>query len=152
MINYLLFAILTLVLVVFAWTWLYLFRKTRSIQRSIADFVTPPGENQPSKLDVFLAGYARQFGQIIAMEAKTTIMGKMSGDSRGAVAVQGAMLQDIAAKQSPILSALLDHSPRLAKTLAKNPALTNMALNILAGAAKPPEGGNHNAGVNPFGV
>lgn len=135
---------LTSIIVIFA---LVVRKKWRDIQT----FITPEGENQESPLGVALDLVARRFGLAVAMEVKTTFMGKESGLKRGEAAVAGDIAMDLMASSQPLIAGLLEGFPTLKKRLLKNPGLVGAALSLLGGNGKgggvAPGGG----GVSPGG-
>ena len=105
----------------------------------LVSFISPVAENEESPLAMVLDDVSRKMGHAIAMEVKTTFMGKESGFKRGEQALAGDLAMDLAADQQPLLMGLLDGFPTLKKRLLKNPSLVGAALSVLGGN-KPPSG------------
>jgi len=99
-------------------------------------FVSPAGENQPSALALLISQVAHQSGQAMAMEVKTTLMGKESSLRRGERAVAGDVALDLLSQEKPLLAGVLEGFPTLKKRLLKNPALLDAALGLLGGMNK----------------
>jgi len=128
-VSLLLLAVLTSTIVLLALA-------VRKIWREIVSFITPRAENEESPLAVVLDAVSHRAGQAVAMEVKTTFMGKESGLKRGEQAVAGDLAMDLAADQQPLIAGLLDGFPTLKKRLLKNPALISAALSLLGGNGK----------------
>lgn len=124
---------LLLVLVSMVALFLLAVRKT---WRQVVAFITPRAENEESPLGITLDAVAHRMGQAVAMEVKTTFMGKESGLKRGEAAVAGDVAMDVMAGEQPLIAGLLEGFPTLKKRLLKNPSLIGAALNLLGGNGK----------------
>jgi hypothetical protein len=114
------------------------FRRLRSqITDIIVDFVTPPDEKSPSKLGIAIANISHIAGHAIAVEVKTTIMGKLSGESRLASGIEGDIVDAAMENSQPALLGLLDSVPGLKKRLIKNPALAGFIMSKLGNIMQP---------------
>ncbi len=84
-----------------------LFRLLLSIYRGALEFVTPTAENSPSGLAKLVQDIGITMGRSLAVEVKTTLMGKASGDVR----LQQALKGDVLEAAQPGLAGLLDTLP-----------------------------------------
>ena len=134
--NTVLTGVLTLICFISGLVFILCVVTVRKLWREVVQFITPPAENEPSALALLFAQLAHQGGQAIAMEIKTTFMGKESGMKRGEQALAGDVLTDVVGAQSPIMGAILDGFPTLKKRILKNPGLVGAALNLVGGMAK----------------
>lgn len=106
-------------------------------------------EGKPSNFGILVDSIASSAGRALALEVKTTIMGKLSGISRGEKAVEGAIAQD--SLPGGIMS-LIQSMPSLNKLVSKNPGLLTLAANALSGlVARTHSGapGNGSNDLNP---
>lgn len=122
----------------------YLLRYLHSVFR---DFVSPEGEGQPSPLAKAMDAGASMLGRAIIAQAKTTMMGQVSGQVRAEQAVNGDISEDLLSS-NPLAASLLGQFPHLRKTLRRNPQLADMALSALARRF----GGNNGAGIGGSGA
>lgn len=148
-VNTLLTAVGLALLGVLTATTVVLALEIRRAWREVVLFVSPVAENEESPLGVALDALAHRVGQAVAVEVKTTLMGKESGLKRAENAVAAGITQDILAEKQPVLAGILSGFPTLKKTLLKNPGLVGAALNLLSGngqaggkALGPNTGGN----------
>jgi len=138
--------ILTAILVFLA----VFFRKIRDWEAALLVFTTPQGKDEASPLSNFIEAAAARAGHSIALELKTTLMGKASGEARRGQAIESAALQDIAGQQSPLLGMAMQMFPNLGRKVARNPALLDQLLKMLPRmqggmpGAGPGPGNNHN--------
>lgn len=102
------------------------------VKRIITAFITPPAENEPSPLGKAIDAVSVIAARSLVAQAKTTFMGKQSGDSRAMAAVDGDIAQDLIGSQIPLLGGLLDSFPTLKKTLRRNPMLVDYAMSKIA--------------------
>ena len=130
MLNILLIAELVLLLAVFC-CFIRFWLEIRQLQHNIRMFFTPPGGDEPSEFAEVVNTVGKALGRSAAMEAKTTMMGKASGEARLETAIQGDMLNDTINHKSPVLGALLESFPTLKKRASKNPAVIEYLLNHL---------------------
>jgi len=106
------------------------------IRRQLTSFITPMAENEESPLALVLDALAHRAGQAVAMEVKTTFMGKESGLKRGERAVAGDVAMDLVGQEQPLIAGLLEGFPTLKRRLLKNPGLIGAALSLLGGNGK----------------
>jgi hypothetical protein len=112
----------------------------RKTYREVMKFVSPGPENAPSQLAVLIDTIAHSSGQAIAMEVKTTLMGKASGLARSENAAVGEIVEDQLAAHVPLASLLLNALPgKLKKTIMRNPDLIQ---SILSKIGTPGPGSN----------
>ena len=109
------------------------------ITSTITDFVSSPGPGVQSPLSQAIEAASKAAGHSIAMEVKTTLMGKASVVSKQESGIIEAIASDQMEAQQPLISGLLDTMPSLKKKLLKNPAL----LSSLAGLFQPTTTGSH---------
>lgn len=125
-------------------TWL-LYRR---VKRMIESFLVSSDANTPSQFATLIDTIARSAGHAIALEVKTTLMGKASAESRQLAAMQADISGD-AATSVPGLGALLAASPSLGKRLRRNPGLMDLAMqylpHLLGRSAGPGAGGSTNS-------
>lgn len=134
--NGLLTAFLLLLLAILASVSVIMALSVRKTWRQIVSFITPAAENQESPLAVVLDALAQRVGHSIAVEVKTTLLGKESGLKRGEQAVAGDVAMDLLGQEKPLLAGLLEGFPTLKKRLLKNPGLIGAALGLLGGNGK----------------
>ena len=94
----------------------------------VRTFVSPAGENTPSPLASTIDTASKIAGHAIALEVKTTLMGKVSGASRLADAVRTDVQGDVVAQQMPLMGEILEQSPSLRRRLGKSPGLMELLL------------------------
>ena len=114
--------------------------KSRQIISDFDDFIRP-GKDGKSELAGFVGLISQQFGTAIAMEIKTTLMGKASGQARLESAVMGDIASDQLESQNPLIAGLLSSFPTLKKRLLKNPELLGMIASKLPGMSGQPQNG-----------
>jgi hypothetical protein len=116
------------------------------IVENVARFVSSPDGTQPSQLALIVESAARSAGRAIAMEVKTTIMGKASVASRQETALMADMATDAINNANPILGTALDMFPTVKKRLTKNPALLEGLMGMLSkSGALGGNGSNHSS-------
>lgn len=110
-------------------------------------FFTSEDENTPSSFAKLMQDLAKMIGQSAAMEVKTTLMGKASGEARLEQAIQADIANDTIQAQSPGIAALLDAYPSLKKRALKNPGLVQFLLSRLGNTSVEMSG---NSGKSDF--
>jgi len=121
-------------------------RKYRQLQSIVSDFVLPAKPGEPSPLGLWIDNVSHTAGHAIALEVKTTLMGKASAVSRQTAAIEGDIVEDVAHAQ-PGMSGLLGAFPTLNKRLRRNPGLLELAAPLLAGMMGA-KNGNQTTGGN----
>lgn len=103
------------------------FLKIRNVFREFKDFITPTGENKPSKLAMTCEALSEMIGRSLVASLKGFLMGAKSAEVRQGNAVVGDGID-----ASPIggIVAMLPKSVRA--SLIKNPQLIDMALNFIS--------------------
>ena len=102
------------------------FLKIRNVFREFKDFITPSGENKPSKLAMTCEALSEMIGRSLISSLKGFLMGAKSAEVRQGNAEVGAGLD-----ASPI-GALVGMLPKSVRaSLIKNPQLIDMALNFM---------------------
>lgn len=101
------------------------------IKTVFSDFMESPGPGIPSPLGVLVDSASRTAGRAIAMEVKTTLMGKSSAASRQESGIMEDIATDQLNQQMPLLGGLLEVMPSLKKRLIKNPGLLQSLGGIL---------------------
>jgi len=125
-------------------TLILLFLMIRSLMREFYSFMSPPPEGEePSGIMSLVSEVGRASGRAIAMEVKTTAMGKASGEARLEKAIEGDIAQDTLNSKNPLIGGLLDMYPSLKKRALKNPGVVEFLLQRLgsAKAFNPPDNG-----------
>ena len=103
------------------------FLKIRGVFREFKDFITPPGENKPSKLALVCEALSEMIGRRLIASLKGFLMGSKSVEVRQANAEVGAGID-----ASP-LGAIVGMLPKSVRaSLIKNPQLLDYALNFMA--------------------
>ena len=102
-------------------------RKARDLEAGIRSFLTAPDANTPSPLALIVDQLAQVVARGVIAQAQTTIMGIKSGASRAAASAEAQANM----ARYPWLSVLAQLMPGAAKSLAKNPALLNLAGSML---------------------
>lgn len=118
-------ALLTLCLVV-------LTLKVLRYERTLYDFVMPQAEGKQSPLADALDAIAARFGRAVAMEVKTTLMGKASGMARQIDAAANEVAVEGAQAQFPAMANIFEAVPSLRKRAGKNAALLQLGLAALS--------------------
>ena len=117
------------------------------IETLVSDFMESPGPGLLSPLGVFIESASRTAGRAIAMEVKTTLMGKASVASRQESGIMEDIATDQINQQMPLLGGLLEVMPSLKKRMIKNPGLLQALGGILQssglGSVGSGSGGNH---------
>ena len=127
--------ILWLVFSVVSCLFLYLlYLCVRNFMRSIADFMAPPGEGEPAPVENLIEHASRVVGKSCAMEIKTTLLGKASGEARLEKAIESDLAQDAIQGSNPLVGSLLELSPSLKKRVLKNPGVIEFLLSHLGSA------------------
>lgn len=121
-----------LILAIYVYSLVRTYLIYRRAKRILEDFLTTPDANTPSQFAQLVDTISRAAGHAIALEVKTTLMGKASAESRQLTAMQGDVVTDAAAN-TPALNALLAASPSLGKRLRRNPGLIDLAMQFLPG-------------------
>jgi hypothetical protein len=114
----------------------FTFIKIRSVFREFKDFITPPGENKPSKLALVVESITELMGRSLVAHLKAMLMGTKSGDAKADMAATGEMID-----ASP-LGMIVNLLPKSVKrSLIKNPQILDYAMGILAKKQAPSD--NH---------
>jgi hypothetical protein len=100
--------------------------KINRVTRVFSDFISPPGENQPSPVAVVAESISEMFARSFTASLKAYFMGVQSGAAR---AENAAIGQAISASPAGGIIDLLPKS--IKKSLIKNPALLDYALAAL---------------------
>lgn len=125
-----------LITVVLAFVSIFAYRRLKSqVYESIYQFVSAPDEKTPSKLAQTVEMMSHIAGHSIAMEVKTTLMGKESGASRQEGAIIGDIVQDQMANSNPVMGMILNSFPTLSKRVRKHPELAMIASQALSNIA-----------------
>lgn len=120
--------------------------RVRSFIYEIYGLLSPIDEKTPSPFATFVDNAGHAAGHAMAMELKTTLMGKVSGDARLEQAINSDVAQDALSGANPLLGTLLDQFPSLKKRAFKNPGVVDYLLSKLAqspGGSNPPAMGDH---------
>jgi hypothetical protein len=136
-----LLACILLTNLIFLVSFCLIFLKIRSVYRGIVEFITPPAENQPSKLATVCETLSEMIGRSLVASLKTFLMGKKSGEVRAENAEKG---QEIDSSPVGAIVGMLPKSVRA--SLIKNPALLDYAINFMSKRGtgnQPGSGGNH---------
>lgn len=128
-----------------------IWRYWRRLAAEAVAFVSPAGPDLPSPLAQAVAAGSDMVARSIVAQAKGTFMGLESGASRQAAAVDGAIAEDLARQAHPVIGGLLDNFPQLKRTLRKNPALFDMAIQQLAGKLNGAKSETSSPGGDPLG-
>lgn len=132
-------AAILLVLLVFLALSFYILIKIRSKYREIVDFITPPGDKQPSQLAVVSEALAEMVGRAIVASLRGFLLGQKSIETRQANAQAEGELTT-----SP-LGGLVNMLPiSLKKSLIKNPQLLDLAMGFMSRSGG--SGGNGRTG------
>tara|TARA_Y100000310_G_scaffold155137_1_gene154612 strand:- start:372 stop:839 length:468 start_codon:yes stop_codon:yes gene_type:complete len=126
------------------------FVMVRSLMRELYTFIAPPVDGEEASPIMSLVNeVGKASGKAIALEIKTTAMGKASGQARLEQAIQGDIAQDSLTANNPLVGGLLEMYPTLKKRALKNPGVTEFLLNRLTaqpGVNIPGNGGQSNYG------
>lgn len=107
---------------------------SKRVFSQIVAFITPEADGKPSSLALTVQAGGEMIARSIVAQAKSTFMGKQSGDVRGEQAVLADIATDKINMVNPALGAILNSFPSLGKTLRRNPALIDFALSKLTGS------------------
>jgi uncharacterized protein YneF (UPF0154 family) len=136
-----LLALILLVNVIILCGFAYAFVKIRGVFREFKEFITPPAENQPSKLALVCESLSEMIGRSLVASLKGFLMGAKSAEVRGANAEVGAGID-----ASPI-GAIVGMLPKSVRAnLIKNPQLIDMAIGFMqkrSGQTAPASDNNH---------
>lgn len=102
------------------------------VRKRFYAFIDAPDEKTPSQFAQVMDISGRIVGRSIAMEIKTTLMGKASGDARADNAMMADMAEDLIAAKSPAAAAIMTLFPTLTRRLRKSPALATALLSQMA--------------------
>lgn len=128
-----LFLMFSFLLVVWFW---YLYRRFLKFKAEIVEFVTSPDEKTPSKFAILVDTMSARAGYAIAMQIKTSLMGKTSGVSKAENAVEQAIVEDNVASHNPLAGALLSSFPRLGRLIKRHPEYIDLAMPFLNNVAQ----------------
>ena len=111
---------------------------------------------KPSQFALLVDHAAQLFAKHAVDQAKGTLLGMQSGDSRLEKAMQADIVKDMATAESPILAGLMSAFPTLGRRLAKNPAalqilpslLSKLGINTAGGRRA---GGNGDRSLSDYG-
>jgi len=138
--------ITVLILAIIGITVLWIRSVYYSMSDMIRNFVMPDGE-KPSPMAELVERVSHTAGHAIALEVKTTIMGKASGESRLESAIASDIAQDQISQGNPLIAGLLNSFPSVKKRFLKNPELIQAVLSKLQphlpGIDTPPKNNNH---------
>lgn len=136
----LLLAVNLLILSLLCWG----FRSCRRLLQQGRAFITPESEGKPSPLANITQVTADMVGRAISASLKATFMGKASVISKNEAKVDNDIVMDSIGLANPLISTLLGNFPSLKKTLTRNPALLDIALQKLTqGRAALTQGESH---------
>lgn len=106
--------------------------RIKTVYSQFQAFITPIDDKQGSPLYQLVDALSQVFSRTLIAQAKSIFMAKESGIVRGQNSVDSALADDMLQASSPILAGLLAQFPSVAKTLKRNPALLNYAMEKLA--------------------
>jgi hypothetical protein len=117
----------------------------KAIMRNFRDYISSPGDEQPSPLSLTWERLSAVLAQQIAVQVKTTIMGFMSGASRGEAAEQADLAEINMAIENPAVAGLLEMLPKsLKKKVRQNPLIAKMIIDkVTGGITKTPSNGHN---------
>ena len=121
----------------------YLVRFFVGAANQVQNFILPVDENTPSPLTQIVDRAGHEAGHAAAIEAKTTLMGKASGEARLEQAIAADVTQDSLAGNNPMIGELLNMFPTLKKRAIKNPGVLDYLLNRLGSAGVRTPGVDH---------
>lgn len=105
----------------------------RRIENEIREFLSAPGNGQPSPLTQTFDSFATLLARSMAVEVKTTIGGIMSGKVRGEAATEGDIAMADMAIDSPVLAGVIDMLPKSVRKAAKrNPEVARFIMDKVA--------------------
>lgn len=110
--------------------------KIYEIYTQFKQFVTPIEPGKPSILGNTIQNLIDSFSKQVGSQVKTSLMGTISGVSRGIDALNNEVNQASLEAQSPALGSILELVPSLKKKLSKNPLLLNLAMSAISKAGK----------------
>lgn len=110
-------------------------------------FMRPAEEGKESEFARLISVIADSIARSIVALAKTTFMGKASGDARLGKSIDADIAEGMLAQTNPMLSGVLQMFPGLRKTLRRNPGALDMIASKLMSRAAPdqtqPSGNGH---------
>jgi len=109
-------------------------------------FIAPESEGKLSPFANVCQVLADMTGRSIVATLKSTFMGKQSGEARGEQAVLGDIIESSA---NPLVAGLINSFPALKKTIRRNPALLDIAMNFLSQKKVSPNSNHENESVSP---
>ena len=117
---------------------------SRRFMRTLKLFIEPESEGQPSPLAKVTDATASMFARAVIAQGKGLLMGLQSGAVRAEKAIT-ADIQEGIAQQNP-LGAMLTSFPALRKSLRRNPALMDVALQLFRRGGSQVREMNNNGG------
>lgn len=117
--------------------------------KSARQFLTAPGTDKPSPLAEAVSHVSTIFAVSIAKQVQMSMMGQASALSKATAGAEQDIARDMLANKNPLLSTLLDFSPKLRNRLLRSPAaaiaLSGLNLGALGGnhGPKPTSGNGH---------
>ena len=108
-----------------------LFNKVRQLYADFRAFVTPIDSKTASPLAQFLEASSAIFARSIIAQFKGSLMGSASAQSKSEKDEETSLAIDGLSNINPALGMLVNSTPFLRKTLKKNPALIDFALQQL---------------------
>lgn len=145
--NILLTSILVLLLLVIVAISIIFFRAYRAFNV----FISPSEPGKPSPMALAVDAASAFIARALLAQFKGFLMGLQSGQSRGEKAIQGDLIEGLAA-QNPIAAVLMSF-PALRKSLRRNPSLMDVALSALSnkmGLSHSSNGDNEKSGSPKF--
>lgn len=109
------------------------FIKFRRIYDDIQYLFTPKGEGLPSPAAEVVNQIAESAGQALFRQVKTSFGANKSAEVRAGKAIDADIAEGMLQATNPGLATILDSIPGLKKTLRRNPALIDLAMEKLAG-------------------
>lgn len=108
------------------------------------EFCSAPDDKTPSPLAAIVQSIASVFASALSQSLKAVFMGVESVESKN----RGRLQADFIADSNPMLGAILSSFPAVAKRIAKQPALAQLAIDLIAKHGAKNGGGGGGGGLN----
>ena len=107
-------------------------REKREFIHSLRAYFESSNPDTPSQFAMLTEILSERFSQKLVNSLKSSFMGQQSVDAKNIQRLEGDLVQDLAGQQSPILGAILNSYPAVAKRLAKNPSLLPLVQSLMS--------------------
>lgn len=118
-------------------------RQKQALLTTLRAYFEAPNAETPSQFAMLTDAIATQAGEKLSYCLKSTFMGAQAGEAKNVKRLEGDILQDAMAQNSPVLAAIAQSFPAVSERLKGNPALLPLIMKMIPGLGVKPEGDNH---------